>query len=267
LKLRSNLFGIDLMVSKSQKPIVGITCCSSLNGIHHQQVVGDKYIRALMAGSDVIPVLIPSFGEAMLEILPHLDGIYLTGSYSNMEPHHFGGTELGVDMPRDPNRDTTNLTLLKKAVELKIPVLGICRGFQEMNVALGGTLHQQVFELDNMTEHREDKSVSMDEQYSLSHDLNLAETGILSTLMNGELVQKVNSLHGQGVDKLADSLKVEGTAPDGLIEAFSLADSASYYLGLQWHPEWKIAENPFYTEIFKSFGAACRKYKQNEAYS
>ena len=145
------------MVELNHKPIVGITCCSSLNGIHHQQVVGDKYIRALMNGSDVIPVLIPSFGEAMLEILPHLDGIYLTGSYSNMEPHHFGGSELGIEMPRDPNRDNTNLALLRKAVELKIPVLGICRGFQEMNVAMGGTLHQQVFELDNMIEHREDK--------------------------------------------------------------------------------------------------------------
>jgi putative glutamine amidotransferase len=255
------------MVELNHKPIVGITCCSSLNGIHHQQVVGDKYIRALMNGSDVIPVLIPSFGEAMLEILPHLDGIYLTGSYSNMEPHHFGGSELGVEMPRDPNRDNTNLALLRKAVELKIPVLGICRGFQEMNVAMGGTLHQQVFELDNMIEHREDKSLSMDEQYDLSHDLNLSEDGILSTIMAGELSQQINSLHGQGVDKLASSLKVEGTAPDGLVEAFSLANNASYYLGLQWHPEWKIEENPFYTEIFKSFGEACRKYKRNEAYS
>lgn len=255
------------MINSNHKPIVGITCCSSLNGIHHQQVVGDKYIRALMDGSEVIPVLIPSFGEAMLEILPHLDGIYLTGSYSNMEPHHFGGAELGVDMPRDPNRDNTNLALLRKAVELKIPVLGICRGFQEMNVALGGTLHQQVFELDNMIEHREDKSLTIDEQYDLSHDLNLSEDGILSTIMAGELTQQINSLHGQGVDKLASSLKVEGTAPDGLIEAFSLANNTSYYLGLQWHPEWKIAENPFYAEIFKSFGEACRKYKKNEAYS
>ncbi len=255
------------MVELNHKPIVGITCCSSLNGIHHQQVVGDKYIRALMNGSDVIPVLIPSFGEAMLEILPHLDGIYLTGSYSNMEPHHFGGSELGVEMPRDPNRDNTNLALLRKAVELKIPVLGICRGFQEMNVAMGGTLHQQVFELDDMIEHREDKSLTIDEQYDLSHDLNLSEDGILSTIMAGELTQKINSLHGQGVDKLASSLKVEGTAPDGLVEAFSLANNASYYLGLQWHPEWKIEENPFYTEIFKSFGDACRKYKGNEAYS
>ncbi len=255
------------MVELNHKPIVGITCCSSLNGIHHQQVVGDKYIRALMNGSDVIPVLIPSFGEAMLEILPHLDGIYLTGSYSNMEPHHFGGSELGIEMPRDPNRDNTNLALLRKAVELKIPVLGICRGFQEMNVAMGGTLHQQVFELDNMIEHREDKSLSIDEQYSLSHDLNLSQNGILSTIMEGELTQQINSLHGQGVDKLASALKVEGTAPDGLVEAFSLASNASYYLGLQWHPEWKIEENPFYTEIFKSFGDACRKHKKNEAYS
>jgi putative glutamine amidotransferase len=255
------------MVNSDQKPIVGITCCSALNGLHHQQVVGDKYIRALMQGSDVIPVLIPSFGEAMLEMLPNLDVIYLTGSYSNMEPHHFGGTELDIEMPRDPNRDTTNLALLKKAIKLKIPVLGICRGFQEMNVALGGTLHQQVFELDGMLEHREDKSLSINEQYSLSHQLILSENGILASLSGGELIKQINSLHGQGIDKLANALKVEGTAPDGLIEAFSLANNASYYLGLQWHPEWKIAENPFYSDIFQSFGDACRKYKANEAYS
>lgn len=244
------------------KPVVGITCCSNLNGIHHQQVVGDKYIRAVIEGSDVIPVLIPGFGPDMEAILPHLDGLYLTGSYSNMEPHHFGGEDLGVEMPRDSNRDTTNLHLLQKARELKIPVFGICRGFQEMNVALGGTLHQQVFNLENMLEHREDKSTTIDEQYRVSHDLNLNPDGVLAKIMQGKLTQQVNSLHGQGIAKLSEELMVEASAPDGLVEAFSLADQASFYLGVQWHPEWKIQEHPFYAAIFKSFGDACRTYKE-----
>jgi len=250
------------MFGSNSKPIVGITCCSALNGIHHQQVVGDKYIRALIEGSDVIPVLIPSFGKAMEEMLPHLEGLYLTGSYSNMEPHHFGGVDLGVEMPRDPNRDSTNLHLLKLARALKVPVFGICRGFQEMNVALGGTLHQQVFNLENMIEHREDKSLSIDGQYSVAHELTLSSDGMLADIMKGELTQQVNSLHGQGIDKLADDLKVEAIAPDGLVEAFSLADQASFYLGVQWHPEWKIQQHPFYAAIFNSFGAACRAYKE-----
>lgn len=250
------------MVSSGKKPIVGVTCCSALNGIHPQQVVGDKYIRAIIEGSDVIPVLIPSFGEAMEALLPHLNGLYLTGSYSNMEPHHFGGEEIDVPMIRDPNRDNTNLHLLKKALEINLPVLGICRGFQEMNVALGGSLHQQLYTVENMIEHREDKSLSIDGQFDCSHGIELTRTGILSDIMKGELLQGVNSLHGQGIKTLARQLKVEATAPDGLIEAFSLSNKSSYYLGLQWHPEWNVKSNPLSKAIFESFGDACRQYKK-----
>lgn len=249
------------MVSSGKKPVVGITCCSALNGIHPQQVVGDKYIRAIIEGSDVIPILIPSFGEEMEEVLPYLDGLYLTGSYSNMEPHHFGGKELEEPMVRDPNRDSTNLHLLKKALEINLPVLGICRGFQEMNVALGGSLHQQLFTVADMIEHREDKTGTLEAQYSCSHNIELSQSGLLASIMKGELQQGVNSLHGQGIETLAEQLKVEATAPDGLVEAFSLSNKASYYVGLQWHPEWNANKDPLSIAIFKSFGDACRQYK------
>jgi len=247
-----------------QRPIIGITCCSNKLGIHAFQMVADKYITAAVAGSDIIPVLIPSLGDSMLELLPSLDGLYLTGSYSNMEPHHFGGEDLGIDMPRDPKRDHTNLALLKKALEMKMPVLGVCRGFQEMNVALGGTLHQQVFNVEGMIEHRESKDHTIDQQYATSHGVNLSPDGLLATMMNGELSQQINSLHGQGVDQLAAALKCEAAAPDGLVEAFSLADNSSYYLGLQWHPEWQIEHHPFYKTIFQSFGQACRAYRNTK---
>lgn len=245
----------------NDRPLIGITCCSNKLGIHDFQMVADKYINAAVKGSNIIPVLIPSLGDAMLDLLPKLDGLYLTGSYSNMEPHHFGGEDPGVEMPRDPRRDHTNLALIKKAVEMKMPVLGVCRGFQEMNVALGGTLHQQVFNIDGMIEHRENKEHTLEQQYATSHGVELAPNGLLAEMMKGELHQQINSLHGQGVDKLAPGLKNEASAPDGLIEAFSMDDNSSYYLGLQWHPEWQIENHPFYKTIFESFGHACREYR------
>ncbi|NRA55773.1 MAG: gamma-glutamyl-gamma-aminobutyrate hydrolase family protein [Gammaproteobacteria bacterium] len=252
---------VDVQNIKHKKPLIGITCCSNKVAIHDFQMVADKYINAAVIGSDVIPVLVPALGDAMLDLLPHLDGLYLTGSYSNMEPHHYGAPDIGVDMPRDPRRDHTNLALLKQAVAMKLPVLGVCRGFQEMNVALGGSLHQQLFNLDDMIEHREDKSLTLAQQYGVAHPIKLHDGGILAKIMKGQLSQQINSLHGQGVDQLASKLKPEATADDGLIEAFSLADNSSYYLGLQWHPEWQLAQHPFYLEIFKSFGQACAKYR------
>lgn len=246
------------------RPLIGITCCSNKLGIHAFQMVADKYIKAAVDGSNIIPVLIPSLGDGMLDLLPKLDGLYLTGSYSNMEPHHFGGEDLGVEMPRDPRRDHTNLALLKQAVAMKMPVLGVCRGFQEMNVALGGTLHQQLFKVDGMMEHRENKQHTLEQQYAVAHDVALSSDGILADIMQNELTQQVNSLHGQGVDQLAPALKNEALAPDGLVEAFSLKDDSSYYLGLQWHPEWQIDNHPFYKKIFESFGQACAQYQASK---
>jgi putative glutamine amidotransferase len=247
--------------NKQRRPLVGVTCCSNKLGIHDFQMAADKYINAAVTGSGVIPVLIPALGDGMLDLLERLDGLYLTGSYSNMEPHHFGGEDLGVAMPRDPRRDNTNLALLKKALAIKLPVLGVCRGFQEMNVALGGTLHQQLVTLGDKIEHRENKAHSLEQQYATVHPIELASEGLLASITNDQLTQQINSLHGQGVDKLAPSLRVEASAPDGLVEAFSLADDSSYYLGLQWHPEWQLDNHPFYAQIYKSFGQACAKYQ------
>ena len=250
--------------NKQQKPLIGISCCSNKLGIHNFQMVADKYINAAVIGSDVIPVLIPTLGENMVELLKHLDGLYLTGSYSNMEPHHFGDEDLGIEMPRDPKRDHTNLALLKQALTMRMPVLGVCRGFQEMNVALGGTLHQQLFTLDNMIEHRETKTDSLDQQYATAHSITLNPTGLLAKITDGQLNQQINSLHGQGVNNLAPSLQVEASASDGLVEAFSLTDSTSYNLGLQWHPEWQLEHHLFYRQIYQSFGQACAKYHQDK---
>lgn len=256
-------------IKQQNKPLVGIPCCSNKLGIHDFQMVADKYIRAAITCSDVTPLLIPAWEDSALALLPHLDGLYLTGSYSNMEPHHYGEQALAEPMPRDSRRDNNNLALIAAALELKMPVLGVCRGFQEMNVALGGSLHQQLFTLPDLIEHREAKDTDIATQYGSAHAIDLAPQGLLAELMsandnNGALQQQVNSLHGQGIARLATNLKIEATAPDGLIEAFSLANNASYYLGLQWHPEWQAESNPFYSQIFRSFGNACAKFQSQK---
>jgi len=251
------------------KPLVGIPCCSNKLGIHDFQMVADKYIHAAITCSDVVPILLPAWANSALAVLPYLDGLYLTGSYSNMEPHHYGEDELAEPMPRDSRRDHTNLALITAALELKMPVLGVCRGFQEMNIALGGSLHQQLFTQPEMIEHREVKGAAIEAQYGIAHAIELVPSGLLAKEMaadinQSELQQQINSLHGQGIARLATRLKVEATAPDGLIEAFSLANNVSYYLGLQWHPEWQAESNPFYAQIYRSFGAACAKFQSQK---
>lgn len=253
----------------SNKPLIGISCCSSKVGIHDIQMVANKYITAAVAASNAIPVLIPALGEEMLALLPQLDGLYLTGSYSNVEPHHYGESPLsdttaGHVEIRDKQRDSTNLALINGAVKLGMPVLGVCRGFQEMNVALGGSLHQRLDSNSTSINHMEDKQQSLEQQYAVSHKVTLSKSGLLDYMMQGQSIQSVNSLHQQGVNKLATSLKVEALAPDGLIEAFSLKDNHSFFLGLQWHPEWQIDKHPFYHAIFTGFGQACSQYKSTK---
>lgn len=239
-------------------PLVGMPACSQQVGIHPSQAVGEKYINAAVQGAGVAPLLIPALGEQTLQFLPGLDGLLLTGSYSNVEPHHYGAEPEIADDTSDPKRDATTLALIRAAVEQQIPVLGICRGFQEINVALGGTLHQRLWTVPGMMEHREQKGLTIEEQYAVAHPVSLNPDGLLAQAMNGELEQGVNSLHGQGVDRLAETLRVEATAPDGLVEAFSLASNDSFVLAAQWHPEWQLDRHPFYLEIFRAFGAACQ---------
>ena len=165
-----------------------------------------------------------------------------------------------ADAPRegvmqDTHRDATSLPLLKAAIEAGKPVLCLCRGFQELNVALGGTLHQHIQELPGKRDHREDKNAALDAQYGPAHDVRVAEGGLLSKIVR-ERTFEVNSLHSQGIDKLAPSLHADAIAPDGIVEAVSLPGAKGFLLGLQWHPEWRWAENPVSREIFAAFGAA-----------
>lgn len=245
--------------SPTSRPLVGIACCTRLQGAHRFHMVGDKYIQAARSGADVSVLLLPALGEDSIDLLSQLDGILLTGSHSNVEPRHYGAAQQQEDMLTDPLRDATTLTLIRAAIEQQVPVLGICRGFQEINVALGGSLHQAVQEVAGLQDHREDKKQPLQQQYGISHPVELQPGGQLARLMSDVRTQQVNSLHGQGVQRLAPGLRAEALAPDGLVEAFSLEDSnAGFLLAVQWHPEWQMAQHPFYRAIFETFGNACR---------
>lgn len=243
------------------KPLIGISCCTDKSGLHPFHIVGEKYILAVANGAEGLPLLIPALGDGLYseQLLDTLHGVMFTGSPSNVEPHHYNGAPSAEGTPHDPQRDATTLPLISAAIERGIPVLGICRGFQEMNVAFGGTLHQRVYEVDGLFDHREDKSQPVDVQYGPAHEVQIEPGGLLYEL-SGCTSARVNSLHSQGVDRLAPGLQPEATAPDGLIEAFSVAQAPNFALGVQWHPEWKVQENPFYLSIFKAFGDACRAY-------
>ncbi|HEV2563209.1 MAG TPA: gamma-glutamyl-gamma-aminobutyrate hydrolase family protein [Rhizomicrobium sp.] len=240
----------------TRPPIVGIPCDRRMVGAHPFHMVGEKYIAAIREGAGALPLLIPVLGEpiAPAEILASVDGLLFTGSPSNVAPHRYGGPAPRDGVLQDEHRDTTTLPLLEAAIAAGTPVLCLCRGFQELNVALGGTLHQHIHELEGRRDHREEKSAPLDAQYGPAHEVRVTG-GLLSQIIR-EKTFEVNSLHSQGIDRLAAPLHADAIAPDGIVEAVSMPGAKGFLLGLQWHPEWRWRENPVSREIFSAFGKA-----------
>jgi len=247
------------------KPIIGISTCVEQQGLHQYHQTGEKYITALRNTIDCVPVLIPSIGQELdiKALLNSLDGILFTGSYSNIEPHQYNGGESDGNTKHDPKRDATTLGLIPVAVDSGMPVFAICRGCQEMNVAYGGTLHQKVHEIDGLNDHREDDTLDLDGQYGFAHTIQISEGGILDSLSENKSPE-VNSVHWQGVNELGNNLSIEATSPDGLIEAFRVTDSRAFSLAVQWHPEYKVTEIPFYKKLFQAFGNAVESYAKTK---
>ena len=257
------------MDRSSLRPLVGVTACFKENGRggwHH--TVGDKYVRAAVHAVGALPVLIPAIGpelggdeqstiEALDRLLDTLDGVLLTGSPSNVEPHHYGGEQSREGTAHDPARDATTLPLIRHCLDRGVPLFAICRGLQEVNVALGGTLHQLVHEVEGRSDHRSPKSSDIDVNYAPAHDIEIVDGGVLHRLLGERRVQ-VNSLHAQGVDRLAPRARLEALAEDGQVEAFSIPDAPAFALALQWHPEHRALENPVSMKLFDAFAAACR---------
>lgn len=246
-------------------PLVGLPTDRRMIGAHPFLAAGEKYVRAVVDGAGCVPVLIPTLTPPLplRQVLAGLDGLLLTGSPSNIEPHHYGDEPSYEGNLHDPARDATNLALIPLAVEMGVPVFAVCRGLQEVNVAFGGSLHQKVQEQLGFSDHREDKDDPLAVQYGPSHAVTLSEGGILAGIAGGSKAQ-VNSLHGQGIARLGDGLVVEAVADDGLIEAFRF-DGPGFLLAVQWHPEWRVTENPFYLGTFHAFGAACRQRARQRA--
>jgi putative glutamine amidotransferase len=239
--------------------LIGIPADRRLLGPHPFHCVGEKYIAAVADAADAVPVLMPVLGERDLDAwLERLDGILLTGSPSNVEPHRYAGPASDPDTLHDPHRDETTLPLIPRVLAAGMPLLAICRGFQEMNVAHGGTLWQKVQEVPGLQDHREDKEQPLEVQYAPAHDVLLTPGGLLQRLAGGADRVRVNSLHAQGVQTLGAGLEVEARAPDGLVEAFRVAAAPGFAVAVQWHPEWQVLKNPFSHAMFAAFGDAAR---------
>jgi putative glutamine amidotransferase len=242
------------------RPLIGIPADRRMVGAHPFHMVGEKYARAVLDAAGAAPLLIPSLADELGfdELLQRLDGLLFTGSPSNVEPHRYAGAPSAPGTLHDPARDATTLPLIRKAVRAGVPVFGICRGFQEMNVAFGGTLHQKLHEVPGYLDHRDDGTQPLEVQYGPAHEVTLEPGGVLRSLAASDRIQ-VNSLHNQGIDRLGAELAVEACAPDGVIEAFRVRDAQRFALAVQWHPEWKVMSNPFSRALFAAFGQASRE--------
>lgn len=244
-----------------RRPVVIVTSDSGVLGGHPSYHLTRKYVTPVAEVMDCLPLILPPLGAALDvdSLLDVADGILLTGSPSNVEPHHYGQPLHDPDSPADPARDATTLPLLRRALGCGVPVMAICRGFQETNVALGGTLHQAVHAVPGLHDHREDRQASIEQQYGPAHIVRAVPGSWLETVV-GQSEWQVNSVHGQGIERLAGSLQAQAHAPDGLIEAFSLREPGSFLLGVQWHPEWEAADNPVSVSLFTAFAQACRAH-------
>ena len=240
------------------KPIIGVPADRRIIEPNPFHMVGEKYLKALVDAANAVPMIIPVLADdlALDELFAELDGVLLPGSPSDIEPHHYGDDNSVEGAIRDPHRDAMTLPMARHALDAGIPLFAICRGFQELNVVLGGTLHQKLTDIPGFRNHKEDPQDPVEVQYGPSHTVSLVEGGLLHRLA-GTTEATVNSLHGQGVRKLADGVTVEALADDGLVEAFTVDSVPGFALAVQWHPEWQVMDNPFSTSMFAAFGEAC----------
>jgi putative glutamine amidotransferase len=247
-------------------PLIGVS--ADLKPIDGRpfHAVGDKYVRAVSLATSGLPVILPALGElhAARDWVERLDGLVLTGSPSNVHPRRYRAPASPAAEPFDEARDVTTLPLIEEALRTGLPLLAICRGMQELNVALGGTLHARVHEVPGRDDHRRPQADDPDVQYGPKHSVSLHPGGPFERIVGAPRIE-VNSLHSQAIDRLADGLAIEATAPDGTIEAVSVKDAAGFTLGVQWHPESKVQQNPISMRIYAAFDQAVREHARRRA--
>ena len=241
--------------------------CVSANAIdaaerrHRVHATGERNIHALMKMVDCIPVLLPPIGAAVdvVDLVSRMDGFVLTGGRANVEPHHYDGPAFPADEIIDPGRDGLVLPLVRACIAAHVPVFGICRGIQEINVALGGSLHYRIHELSGKNDHRRPRrdDITTEEIFRLNHMVKFTASGLFQSLTGCDEMM-VNSLHGQGVDRLGKGLVVEATSPDGVIEGLRYNDDKQFIVGVQWHAEWQPDKHVLSSALYTAFGEAAR---------
>ncbi|PPR11066.1 MAG: Gamma-glutamyl-gamma-aminobutyrate hydrolase PuuD [Alphaproteobacteria bacterium MarineAlpha11_Bin1] len=250
------------MVDSALKPLVGIPASQIYLPAHSlaQHGVGERYIRGVYDGAGAVPMIIPALADDydFEDLASRLDGLMLTGGRANVEPHHYDGKPFPDDEVRDPPRDNTVLPLIRECVKQGIPVFGSCRGIQEINVAMGGTLHYRVHEVEGFNDHRMPREGDMEHKFSERHLVVTSENGFFHKICDSREIM-VNSLHAQAVDEVAPGFEIECvSAPDGVIEGISYKDTETFCVGVQWHVEWRFEANILSQGLWHSFGDACR---------
>jgi len=248
------------------KPLVWLPACHrhlDISDPGGYTVLADRYAAAVCE-LGMQPVLFPMAGAQQIpDLLSLVDGVLLTGSPSNVEAKHFGGDPLDSDL-LDPRRDALTMALVPAAIAQGTPLLGVCRGLQEMNVALGGSLYQRVHTEHGLMDHREPATEDLAQQFAERHEVLLTPGSAFAQWAGGTRAQ-VNSLHGQGIKRLGEGLVAEAHAPDGLVEGVRVARASSFAFGVQWHPEWRHGQHPFYGSTMEAFAQACREHRRRRA--
>jgi putative glutamine amidotransferase len=249
------------------KPVVGVIGNAQLvNERFNVQVVGQRNLRAIAEVSDALPLMFAGLPDVtdIGALLDAVDGILLTGARANVHPTCFGVEPHPKHEPYDQDRDAVALELTRACVERGVPVFGICRGFQEFNVAFGGSLHPEIRELPGRMNHRmprlENGEIHPDPEvvFADRHEVKLVSGGAFATLLGCETI-RVNSLHGQGILEPGRRIVIEGVAEDGTFEAIRVAEAPAFALGVQWHAEYDPQTNPINRTLFRAFGAALRE--------
>jgi len=247
-------------MTTQQRPVLGVISCNRTVENQAAQTVMNRYLTSALKYSDAASLLVPAMPELMhaKEVAPRLDGILLTGTPSNLDPQRYGEIVDDAPGPFDPGRDEMTAHLIEAMLELGKPVFGICRGFQELNVAFGGTLRRDMGDSPDLIAHHAPTEKSFTEYFEHIHPVRLEESRMLKRAYNAEELNVV-SVHYQGVDKLGEGLSIEAKAPDGVVEAVSANVNGAPILAVQWHPEWKAHENPQSQTFFKLLGRALRR--------
>jgi putative glutamine amidotransferase len=246
------------------RPVVGIIGNHHLiNDQYPAQSVGEMNIRAVAEVCDALPLLVPSLPEAvhLHDLLDACHGFVFTGGRPNVHPSEYGQPETDEHGPFDPNRDRLTLPLIRACVERGVPVLGLCRGFQEFNVAFGGTLHPEIRELPGRMNHRMPPDGTLEEKFAIRHPVRLTAGGRFAKLFGADEVM-VNSLHGQGVIDPGNRIEIEGHAPDGTPEALHIRGAPAFAMAVQWHAEWRAAEDPVSRPLFEAFAREMKALRE-----